>query len=81
MVNMIGFHHKEPVYNTAGPGEGGFYIEVVAKPTALHPLRARVYTPTAYATWDSPEQAKLWADLPGSMPVMVDAYLKWVADQ
>lgn len=78
MVNMVGFHHKEPVYNTAIPGEPGFYVHIKSRPTSTHPHRARVSTPTAFAIWNDAEEAKRWADHPGTFPVMVRAYLDWL---
>lgn len=79
MVNMIGFHHKEPTYNTATPGQEGFYINVKPRPTDEYPQRARVSTPTAWATFNSPDHARVWADHPGSFPLMVTEYLKWAS--
>lgn len=81
MVNMVGFHHREPVYNTAGPGEPGFYIEVAPRPTDEHPLRALLYTPTARAIWDSPEHARNWANHDGTLALLVERYLEWADEK
>ena len=79
MVNMVGFHHEEPKYNTAIFGEEGYYVHIRHAPTASHQLRAFVSTPTARAMFDNPRDARNWATHPGSLPHMVAKYLKWAS--
>lgn len=62
MVNMVGFHHKEPVFNTAGIGEPGFFMRLHPLPTAEHPLRAKVTFPTGHAVFRDPAHALPWLD-------------------
>ena len=81
MVNMVGFHHEEPKYNTATFGEEGYYCHIRHAPTPGHPWRAFVLTPTARAMFESPQYAKAWANHPGSFPHMVAKYRKWVTEK
>lgn len=76
MVNMIGFHHKEPVYNTAAPGEPGFYIKELPRPTTEMPDRVIMSTPCARCLIESPEHARqiIAKDNP-TFPILARAYL------
>ena len=76
MVNMVGFHHKEPVYNTTKHGEPGWFIRVIPMPSR-GPLSAKVVTPCAHGVWDDPEDAKRWLHHPGDIPHLAAAYIEW----
>lgn len=78
MVNMVGFHHKEPEYNTAGVGEPGYFVKIRPTPTAQYPLRARVRTPTGGIIFYTPEEATEWSDTPHRH--MAETYIKWTKD-
>lgn len=75
MVNMIGFHHKEPRYNTAMAGQQGFFIARRNLPTDQHPERARLHSPTAHAVFTDAEHARLYLEHPGTLPHLSRAYL------
>lgn len=45
MVNMVGFHHREPEYNTAIYGEPGHYLHILPRPREGMPRRAYVTYP------------------------------------
>lgn len=77
MVNMVGFHHKEPTYNTATYGQEGWYVKVMPRPTAKHPLRALVSSPCARGVYEDIDHARLWANHPGEAPHLVTAYIEW----
>ncbi len=78
MVNMVGFHHKDPEYNTAGVGEPGYFVKIRPTPTAQYPLRARVRTPTGGIIFYTPEEATEWSDTPHRH--MAETYIKWTKD-
>lgn len=80
MVNMIGFHHKEPTYNTAAPGQPGFSIRRIDKPMPEYPLRAKMFSPTAWALFIGPEDAEQYLDHPGAIPYLARAYLSGNTD-
>lgn len=80
MVNMIGFHHKEPVYNTAAHGELGWYVRVHPRPQH-GPLAALVTSPCAHGYWESPERAARWLDHPGDIPHLAAAYIEWASQR
>jgi|AntAceMinimDraft_13_1070369.scaffolds.fasta_scaffold114339_2 hypothetical protein len=75
MVNMIGFHHKEPEYNTAGFGQPGFYMHMRAKPTEQFPLRAVLRFPCGRATFYSVEHAREFLHHPGDVKHAAAHYL------
>lgn len=78
MVNMIGFHTKSPferIVVANNPGEPGWYMNVRPRPTIEHPLRASVAYPTGRATFDSPDDARLYLDHPGHVPLAAQIYL------
>lgn len=60
MVNMVGFHHREPTFNTASMGEPGFFLRIQPMPTADHPQRAKVTFPTGHAVFRSPDHTAPW---------------------
>lgn len=77
MVNMIGFHHQEPVYNTAAPGEPGFYIRELPRPTHELPDRVIMSTPCTRLVINSPEHARqIIAKGNPTMPLLARAYLE-----
>ena len=76
MVNMIGFHHREPEYNTAGPGEDGYYCRVAPIPTPDFPHRARVSTPTGHGIFHDFDDAQQFMDTPHRD--MAEAYMEWL---
>lgn len=77
MVNMIGFHHREPVYNTAAPGEPGFYINELSRPNDEFPERAIMSSPCTRCLIESPEHARaiIEKDNP-TMPLFARRYLE-----
>ena len=75
MVNMIGFHHREPEYNTAGPGEEGYYIKIRPLPTLEHPKRAKVSTPTGHGIFHDFGDAQQFMDTPHRG--MAGVYMEW----
>lgn len=79
MVNMIGFHHQEPEYNTAGPGEPGYFVNIYPTPTKQHPLAARVRTPTGGIIFYSPQDAAEWLDTPHRH--MAETYIAWTKEK
>ena len=76
MVNMIGFHHREPEYNTAGPGEDGYYCRVTPMPTPDLPHRARASTPTGHGIFHDFDDAQQFMDTPHRD--MAEAYTEWL---
>lgn len=78
MVNMIGFHHKEPAYNTAAPGEPGFYVQELPRPTADHPDRALMTTPCTRLVINDADHARqiIAKDNPGAFPLLAREYLE-----
>ena len=76
MVNMIGFHHREPEYNTAGPGEDGYYCRVTPMSTPDFPHRARVSTPTGHGIFHGFDDAQQFMDTPHRD--MAEAYMEWL---
>lgn len=79
MVNMIGFYQKQPferISAPADPGEPGWYMTVKPKPTIEQPLRARVSYPSGWATFDSPDDARIFLDHPGHVPLAARTYLE-----
>jgi hypothetical protein len=75
MVNMVGFHHKEPVYNTSSFGEEGHYFQIRWVPTDESPLRAVINFPGGRAVFQSAEHAGLFTDHPGDIPHAARFYL------
>ncbi|MCS3426722.1 hypothetical protein M2388_000366 [Leucobacter aridicollis] len=51
-------------------------MTVRPKPTIENPLRARVSYPTGWATFDSPEHARIFSNHPGHIPLAVACYLE-----
>lgn len=78
MVNMVGFHHREPEYNTAGVGEPGYYVNIYPTPTKYYPLAARVRTPTGGIIFYTPDEATEWLDTPHQH--MAETYIKWAKE-
>ena len=76
MVNMIGFHHRAPEYNTAGPGEEGYYMKIRQLPTPEHPKRARVSTPCGHGIFRDFDDAQQFMDTPHRD--MAEAYAEWL---
>lgn len=76
MVNMIGFHHREPEYNTAGPGEEGYYVKVRPLPTSEHPKRAKVSTPCGHGVFYDADDAQEFMETPHRE--MAEAYMEWM---
>lgn len=76
MVNMVGFHHKEPTYNTASFGQPGFYFRIKPRPRAEHPDRATVFFPCGWATFNSIEDASLYLEHPGDVPHAARHYIE-----
>lgn len=75
MVNMIGFHHKEPEYNTAGFGQEGHYLTLRLKPTKQFPVRAVVSFPCGRAVLNSPGHAVEFLNHPGDVKHAARYYL------
>lgn len=77
MVNMIGFHHKEPEYNTAAVNEPGHYFQILKRPTGEFPQRAIVSQPCSRKLFYSAMDAGMhgFAD-----EEFIEAafYLKWL---
>jgi hypothetical protein len=71
----IGFSAPTVPYNTAIPGEEGFYCRVIRRPTAEFPDQANVRTPTAYARFRNAEHAMAFLEHPGALPLMSRTYL------
>lgn len=78
MVNMVGFHHKEPTYNTAKFGEPGFYMRLRPRPKPSAPFRATVFFPCGWATFDSIEDAGLYLNHPGDVPHAARYYIEQI---
>lgn len=84
MVNMIGFSRKSPfelavVANK--PDEPGWYMEVHPKPTINSPLRARVNFPTGWATFNNPQDARMYLNHPGNVPLAARTYLEHYGEE
>ena len=79
MVNMIGFHHREPEYNTAGPGEEGYYIKIRPLPTLEHPKRAKVSTPTGHGIFHNFDDAQQFMDT--LHRDMAETYMEWLSER
>ncbi len=80
MVNMVGWHHKEPEYNADHYGEPRWFINHRAKPTDEHPQRAIIYTPVAHAVFRNGSHARLFTEHPGDIAVMAHYYLELVGE-
>ena len=76
MVNMVGFHYREPEYNTAGPGEEGYYCRVTPMSIPDVPHRARVSTPTGHGIFHDFDDAQQFMDTPHRC--MAEAYMEWL---
>lgn len=76
MVNMIGFHHREPIYNTSSYGEDGFYILSLDRPTAKYPDRKIMCSPTARLLLNDIDEARLYTNHPGNIPHLAKEYIK-----
>lgn len=66
--------------NTATMGEPGWYWTLRPRPTPEHPLRARLYTPTAHATFESPEHATAWTireNHSDTIVFLAETYIEW----
>lgn len=63
--------------NTAGHGEPGWYCRFRPMPTPGYPLRARLTSPCAHSTFDSPEDARDYLDHPGDTKEHARRYLAW----
>jgi len=81
MVNMVGFHHKEPSFNTAAYGEPGWFIRIRRMPTDAHPLRAVVTTPCMHAAFNTPNEARDFLDHPGDVWQAAQFYLAETKEQ
>lgn len=79
MVNMIGFHHQEPKYNTSIEGEPGYFVKIQPAPTSEYPLCARLSTPTGGIIFYTPAEAEEWLDTPHRH--MAETYVKWTKEQ
>ena len=79
MVNMIGFHHREPEYNTAGPGEEGYYIKIRPLPAPEHPNRAKVSTPCGHGIFYDVNDAQGFAGTPHWD--MAEVYMEWLHER
>lgn len=77
MVNMVGFHHKEPEYNTAGVGEPGHYFQILKRPTDEFPQRAIVSQPCSRTLFYSARDAVIHR-LAGEEVIAAVFYLKWL---
>lgn len=58
MVNMVGFHHREPQYNTALYGQPEHYFRILKRPKDGYPDRAYVSNPCGRFLYDNEEDAK-----------------------
>lgn len=78
MVNMIGFHHKEPTFNTSKSGESGFYIRELPRPTTEHPDRVIMSSPCTRGVIYSADHARqiIAKNNPGDFPLQARAYLE-----
>ena len=77
MVNMIGFHHREPTFNTAGFGEPGWFLNMRLAPTSEFLFRAMLTTPCAHALFRSPEEASAFTGHPGDVKHMAKHYIEY----
>ena len=77
----LGFQSPSPLdkANSAGPGEAGWSIRLLPRPTEDNGLRAVVSTPTAHATFESPDDAMQYVNHPGSLPILAGFYLGYCA--
>lgn len=57
MVNMVGFHHREPEYNTAIYGEEGHYFRILHRPRAGLPDRMLVSNPCGWSLFNNENDA------------------------
>lgn len=77
MVNMVGFHHREPEYNTATVNEPGHYFQILKRPTDEFPQRAIVSQPCSrkvfYSAMDAGMHGFVGEDL-----IAAAFYLKWL---
>ena len=77
MVNMVGFHHKEPEYNTATVNEPGHYFQILKRPTEEFPKRAIVSQPCSRKVFHSAMDAGLRRFAGGEL-IEAAFYLKWL---
>ena len=77
MVNMVGFHHKEPEYNTATVNEPGHYFQILKRPTEESPQRAIVSQPCSRTLFYSAMDAGMYG-FAGKELIAAAFYLKWL---
>lgn len=77
MVNMVGFHHKEPEYNTATVNEPGHYFQILKRPTEEFPKRAIVSQPCSRKVFHSAMDAGM-RGFAGEELIEAAFYLKWL---
>lgn len=65
MVNMIGFHHQEPRYNTAGFGQDGWFASLRPRGERLH-----CATPCARASFGSARPSESYTEHPGDISIL-----------
>ena len=78
MVNMIGFHHRDPEYNTAGYGDPGHYFHVRETPTIPNPQRAVVRFPCGRAMFESAVHATEYLNHPGDIGHAARFYIEFL---
>ncbi|MCZ4069234.1 hypothetical protein O1W71_16310 [Microbacterium sp. H37-C3] len=80
----LGFSSGKTPFETicaASCGEPGFYLRFRAMPKPGMPHRGRVSFPCGQATFDSPEDAELYLDHPGDVPVAAQFYIDHIREQ
>lgn len=77
MVNMVGFHHKEPEYNTATVNEPGHYFQILKRHTDEFPQRAIVSQPCSRTLFYSAMDAGM-RGFAGEDLIEAAFYLKWL---
>lgn len=80
MVNMVGWSHRDPDYNTDHYGEPQWFIQHRVKPTCEYPQRMFIHTPVAHAVFRDGQHARLFTDHPGDIAVMAHYYLELIGE-
>ena len=68
MVNMIGFHHKEPTYNTSRIGDPEWFMVIRHTPGFT-----KCITPCARAKFTVDNPATLYTEHPGDIGLIAQA--------
>lgn len=62
------------------PGDDAWYCHIAPRPHAGLPLRARVFHPGGWATFDSPDDAANYLDHPTGTAEAAREYIAWTAE-